>query len=107
MAAIIASVLFGLGGVVVSGVALTKDEIKQGLYGHAAFYFYLLSIASIAFGSIAGLTGLKWDILIYASLGWIIVGRVLTFMRYFKAATYFQFIAGIILVIWILVITYI
>ncbi len=104
--AIIAAVLFGLGGIIVSAVALTKDEINQGMYGHVAFYLYIFSIASILFGSIAGLTGFKWTVLVYVSLGWIVVGRVLTFFRYFKVTTYFQLVAGIITMVWILVNTF-
>ncbi|HDZ86458.1 hypothetical protein LCGC14_1750510 [marine sediment metagenome] len=99
--AITAAVLFALGGIIVSAVALTKDEVNQGIYGHVAFYLYLLSIASILFGSLSGLTGLKWTVLIYVSLVWIVVGRVLTLLRYFKVMTYFQLVAGIITLAWI------
>ncbi len=98
--AIIVAIAFAVGGVVLSFKALKKDEITQGLYGHVAFFLFMFSIGSLSFGSFVGIKGFTWNLLIFTTLGWIIIGRILTAFRLFKIVTYLHIIAGSITIIW-------
>ncbi|TET54979.1 MAG: hypothetical protein E3J54_01015 [Actinobacteria bacterium] len=100
--ALVIGTLLAITGVYVTYISVKKDAVKQGLYGHLSFYLYLLADASLIIAVVSGLNNVLWPVLIFITLGWLFIGRILTFLRLFKELTYLHLAAGIITVIWIL-----
>jgi len=103
MGTVFTSFIFVMGGIIVSAYSLKLDAIKQGLYGHLAFYLYLFGVGVLALGFNSGLNGSLWQALIFLTFGWLFVGRILTFLKLFREQTLLHLAGGIATMLWIII----
>jgi len=103
MGTVFASFIFVVGGIIVSAYSLRLDAIKQGLYGHLAFYLYLFGAGVLGIGFAGELNSSLWQALIFITFGWLFIGRILTFLKLFREQTLLHLAGGIATIVWIIV----